>query len=172
METAARFSGLPALVLLDSAARDRRGRYSFLTADPFHIIRQEDGGTIRATPPRAERHVVEADPLNAVREMLLPFMQEPEPGLPPFQGGAAGFIGYAYGRSLERIPPPRRRDLNLPDLCLGLYDWVISWDHVQEQCWIISTGIPDSGAAQDRRAAARLEFVRQAIATGSREQGA
>ena len=30
---------------------------------------------------------------------------------------------------LERIPPTRYDDLALPDVMLGLYDWVIAWDH-------------------------------------------
>lgn len=139
------------------------------------MIRQAGGSTVRATLLRGERRILKADPLDAVREMLLPFMQAPEPGLPPFQGGALGFVGYGYGRSLEQIPAARHRDVNLPDVCMGLYDWVIAWDHVQGQCWIISTGIPDAGAAQNKRAAERMELVRRVAerpGPGSGEQGA
>ena len=50
-------------------------------------------------------------------------------GLPPFQGGAAGYLAYDWGRVLERLPESRYDDLALPDAVLGIYDWVIAWDH-------------------------------------------
>jgi len=65
--------------------------------------------------------------------------------LPPFQGGAAGYVGYDWGMMLERVPRPRYDDLAVPDLLLGLYDWVIAWDHAAGRAWVVSTGIP-SGA--------------------------
>ncbi len=51
------------------------------------------------------------------------------PGLPPFQGGAAGLFSYDLCHYLERLPRPRYNDLPIPDLAVGLYDWVISFDH-------------------------------------------
>jgi para-aminobenzoate synthetase component 1 len=68
---------------------------------------------------------------------------EPAPGLPPFQGGVAGYIGYDYGAVLERVPPTRYDDLALPDVMLGVYDWVIAWDHQAGAAWLISRGEPE-----------------------------
>src|SRR5205823_14507497 len=65
---------------------------------------------------------------------------------------------------LERVPRPRYDDLAIPDAMLGLYDWVIAWDHQTEQAWVISTGIPAQGTARRERAARRLAFVRQKLA--------
>lgn len=76
------------------------------------------------------------------------------PGLPPFQGGVAGFLGYEYGRRLERLPPPRTDDLRLPDAWLGAYAWVIAWDHEAGRAW----GIAQEGAAARlHEVVARLE---------------
>ena len=74
-------------------------------------------------------------------------------GLPPFQGGAAGYIGYDYGAVLERLPAPRYDDLAIPDVMLGLYDWVIAWDHRLGTAWLVSTGLPETGAARERAGA-------------------
>src|SRR2546428_13424525 len=84
----------------------------------------------------------------------------PWPGAdpPPFQGGAAGYVGYDWGMMLERVPRPRYDDLAVPDLLLGLYDWVIAWDHPAGRAWAISTGMSERGAARERRAAPRLAF--------------
>jgi para-aminobenzoate synthetase component 1 len=139
--------GLPHRLFLDSASRDPRlGRHSYLTADPFAVVRSDEGGP---------------DPLASVRSKLAPFLCESVPGLPPFQGGAAGYIGYDWGLALERLPAPAYDDLALDDVVLGLYDWVLAWDHVQSKAWLISTGMPETHPdARMRRATERAADVR------------
>jgi para-aminobenzoate synthetase component I len=143
-------AGLPYRLFLDSASTTTRlGRYSFLTADPIDVIeRKGSGGT-----------------LDEVRARLAPFHAEPIAGLPPFQGGAAGYIAYDWGLTLERLPAPRYDDLALPDVVLGIYDWVLAWDHVASRAWLISTGMPAT-AETDRatRARARANEVRARLA--------
>jgi para-aminobenzoate synthetase component 1 len=139
-------AGLPYRVFLDSASTTTRlGRYSFLTADPIDVIeRKRSNGA-----------------LDEVRTRLAPFSTDPIPGLPPFQGGAAGYIAYDWGLTLERLPAPRYDDLALPDVVLGIYDWVLAWDHVDSRAWLISTGMPESSAsARATRARARANEVR------------
>ncbi|MEX2156378.1 MAG: aminodeoxychorismate synthase component I [Gemmatimonadales bacterium] len=160
LDTCVRFADLPYVLLLDSAASaERLGRHSFLAADPAVVVRSKNGRTERADQRSGGNwSPVASDPLDAVRELLAPHAAAPVPGLPPFQGGAAGYIGYDWGARLERIPRPRYDDLAVPDVLLGLYDWVIAWDHQAGRAWIVSTGLPDRDGA--RRAAARLEWVR------------
>ena len=105
LETCARFTDLPHLVFLDSSARGAQGRYSFLTADP--IAQVSAGG----------------DPLATARNLLAPHRRASLTGLPPFQGGLAGYIGYDSGA------------------VLGLYDWVIAWDHVAGRAWIMAWSV-------------------------------
>ncbi|HET6836398.1 MAG TPA: aminodeoxychorismate synthase component I, partial [Gemmatimonadales bacterium] len=87
----------------------------------------------------------------------------PIAGIPPFQGGLAGYIGYDWGAVLERLPGTRYDDLRIPDVMLGLYDWVIAWDHLQGLAWLISTGLPESGEARARRARERANLVRDRL---------
>src|SRR5437773_2250297 len=47
---------------------------------------------------------------------------------------------------------------------LGLYDWVIAWDHETERAWVISTGMPEQRTARPERAARRLAFVKERLA--------
>ena len=114
-------------------------------------------------PLRAEILEIEGDPLQTVSDQLSPFAREAVPGLPPFQGGAAGFLGYELGGSFERVPRARSRGPETPDACIGIYDWTVAWDHVERKAWIISTGMPDVGAARDRRARERMRFVQAAL---------
>jgi para-aminobenzoate synthetase component 1 len=99
-----------------------------------------------------------------VRSFLAPFASEALPDLPPFQGGAAGYIGYDWGLALERLPAPAYDDLGLDDVVLGIYDWVLAWDHVQAKAWLISTGMPETQPeARARRGRERAERVRGLI---------
>ena len=122
-------AGLPYRLFLDSAARGTRlGRYSFLTADPVAVVRSK-GAHRAARSGDGDRADVAGDALDAIRALLAPHAADPVPGLPPFQGGAAGYLAYDWGRVLERLPAPRYDDLALPDVVLGIYDWVLAWDH-------------------------------------------
>jgi para-aminobenzoate synthetase component 1 len=175
IEVVARFLDLPGLVFLDSATGPlhtpdphQLGRYSFLSADPARIVRSKGhkteigGPTLGWTP-------VDSDPLLAVREMLAPFAVAPVSGLPPFQGGALGYVGYDYGAVLERLPAARWDDLSIPDVILGLYDWAIAWDHRLRTAWVISTGLPETGPAREARARERLDMVRERLRGPTRQ---
>ena len=168
-------SGLPYRMFMDSAVKGPLGRYSFLTADPVAVVRSK--GTVtehldllkgtRHDVPHDIPHTGSADALATVRALLAPFATAPAQGLPPFQGGAAGYLAYDWANQLERLPVPRYDDLAMPDVVLGIYDWVLAWDHEASRAWLISTGLPEtSPAARDRRAAERAAAVRDLIVGG------
>jgi para-aminobenzoate synthetase component 1 len=46
---------------------------------------------------------------------------------------------------------------------MGLYDWTLAWDHAQDRCWLISTGLPEEGARRAARAEARADWVRERL---------
>lgn len=148
LDACRRLAGMPHRAWLDSAAAGGpRGRYSFLTADPWDTVAAG-----------------ERDPLSSLRVALQGLAVPPRPDLPPFQGGAIGYLAYEYGRRLERIPPPRLDDAPIPDVWLGLYDWVLAWDHATGRTWAVSTGMPETGGRRDRRSRERLALVLDCLA--------
>ncbi|HXE57928.1 MAG TPA: aminodeoxychorismate synthase component I [Gemmatimonadales bacterium] len=160
VETCERFLDLPYLLFLDSATDPGRlGRHSFLAADPALVIRSKGTLVERLVAGRVERVLGQGQALELVRELLARHRAEAVPGLPPFQGGMAGYIGYDWGAVLERLPAPRYDDLALPDVMLGLYDWVIAWDHRANRAWVISTGVSPMGEAGVERAGRRMRWV-------------
>lgn len=148
-ETARRFAHLPYLLFLDSVDRQPdRGRYSFVTADPVDWIVDS------TREPRFR------DPFTELSRRLTAFTVDTIAGLPPFQGGVAGQFGYGLQHAVERISRPRFDEFRVPDLAVGIYDWVIAWDHVANRAWVISTGYPETRTAKRReRAARRLKAV-------------
>ncbi len=159
-------AGLPYRLFLDSASTASRfGRYSFLTADPVAVVGSRGAEAECVDRLTGARRALTGDPLAALRELITPHMAEVVPGVPPFQGGVAGYVAYDWGLTLERLPAPRYDDLALPDLVLGLYDWVIAWDHGSSRAWLISTGIPERAAdARQARAASRVSVVKRWLA--------
>jgi len=138
----AAFAGEPNTAFLDSAVEgDSRGRYAYIAADPFRVL---DGAD-------------DASPFDTLEAALNQFRLQNDPDLPPFQGGAVGFLGYEAGRHLERLPPPPDIGLNVPDIGFGLYDTIAAFDTQTRKAWIIAcdTGMPGrADAAQRARAMA------------------
>ncbi len=140
-------------LLMESARQSRDlGRYSFLTADPpvFEELQTASYGD---------------RPFAALAEQLAEWTAETVPELPPFQGGAAGLLSYELGGCWERLPSPEQDEFGFPALAVGIYDWVIAWDHQQQRAWIISQGFPETSRDSRReRAAKRLSWVKDRLA--------
>ncbi len=145
LEALSRFADLPGLCLLQSAAAEHPlSRYSFLAADPVATI----------TANAAE--------WSSVRDQVRSTLGSDSAavaGLPPFQGGWAGWFGYELGTAFDDVARHPNQPLPVSDIALGLYDWVIAWDHRLDAVWLISTGIDATGERDASRAQARTDAV-------------
>jgi para-aminobenzoate synthetase component 1 len=124
-------AALPYSLFLDSArAGHALNRYSYILWHPYETIESKDG---RVTITNAENQFTyHADMFKVVRERLALWGEgrKPGKGLPPFQGGAAGYFGYDLARQLEKLPS-LAEEHGQPDACIGLYDNVLAFDHAQ-----------------------------------------
>jgi len=156
----AAFATRPGATFLDSARTDRAiGRYSFVMADPFLTLKSRDG-----LIEEGETHFT-GDPFAVLAKRLERYSVTHEPGLPPFQTGAAGYFAYDLGRHLERLPSHRIDDQPLPDLLMGFYGWAIAFDHAETRAFIMANGHPaPSEPERQRLAAARIAEIRQRLA--------
>jgi para-aminobenzoate synthetase component 1 len=131
-----RLSQFPFCCWLDSAlVGDAQSRYSFLVADPVDVLSVER---------------VVADPLAKLERWMQQFRSETVHGLPPFQGGVAGFMGYELGRCFERVPEAKHNEFGLPLATLALFDVVLAWDHRSQNGWVLSQGFPECSSATAR----------------------
>lgn len=154
----AALAGQDGAMLLDGGAADQgRARYSVIAADPFVWL--EATGRLVSR----DGQVLTVDPFTALEELLRPFQRRAVAGLPPFQGGAVGLLGYELGGWLERLPVPRSRGLDLPDMAFGLYDTVALFDHHSGQAWVVSGGERETDAA-------RRPAMARALADGLRDR--
>ena len=142
-----RLSRMRGCVWLDSSMTlERLGRYSYLSADPFMMLRVDQ---------------VQPQSLATVDHMLAKYYQPKDPHLPPFQGGWMGWFAYELGRCFETIPAPRHNEFSHPLVQLGMYDVVLAWDHKTGQGWLVSQGWPErTPKKRERRAYQRiLQFL-------------
>lgn len=152
----------PYAVLLDRAMAEVSGwgdHCSFITADPFIVLRSW-GRRVAVNGPQG--HTEEAgDPFAVLRRLLRHYSIPAAPGLPPFLGGAIGYLGYDLGHHLERLPQTAEDDLGLPEMYLAFYDWALAFDHSSSRAWLIATGLPE-GSAQ--AATQRLAWAEEKLA--------
>ncbi len=112
---------------------------------------------------RLDRRI--ADPLAGLAKRLESLPKEPAvDGLPPMQGGAMGMLAYDLGHCFERIANPLHNEFEYPLALIGFYDCVITWDHLQNRCWLISQGIPEIEInARRRRSIERAGYFRELL---------
>ena len=144
---------------------ERWARYSFLGGDAFAVVRASHGRVQVEGHPLVEPEDDEA-PFAFVRRLLEKTRAPRIEGLPPFHGGAVGFVGYDCVRELERLPDTPQDDMGLPDLALLLTRTVVVFDHLAQKAFVI-VNVPtadDIAAAYDD-AQARIEEVVERLAT-------
>ncbi len=118
--------------LLESVVGGERwARYSFLGTEPREVWRYR-GRTIECwTPTEGWRSAGEtADPIGHLAQRLRALTPVATPGLPPFSGGAVGYLGYDLVRTIERLPEPPVDTLGLPDAVLMVADSLVVLDNL------------------------------------------
>lgn len=158
------FRDLPYFALLDNSAEDPDSRYSYMTASPFLVLRFKDGQTTVETKEKTTRLI--NNPFETLRSYLTKYRTSPLEILPPFQGGAIGYLAYELGNTLETIGKQAQNDHGLPEIYLGFYDWVISRDSTTGSTWAVATGFPERSV---RKAKDRLQWIDQRLSRKSKQ---
>ena len=123
-------NGIRSFLFESAESNDQVGRYSFLGSDPR--IYFEARGTHIAIEENGQRREFEStvDPLTELQRLMSGFRAVNLPGLPPFSGGAVGYIGYDAVRFFEPTvgePPPDQ--LGLPEMVFIVTDTFLVFDH-------------------------------------------
>ncbi len=133
----------PDAFLLESVeGGERIGRYSFLGLDPFARISATGDRVVwevlRPARGAAAAPLAEKGFFKALGEVVGRYHTTPVRGLPPFTGGAVGYIGYDAIRYLEKIPDRHPRPDGLPEADFRLYDTVLAFDRARHRLILIA----------------------------------
>ncbi|MDX1658934.1 MAG: anthranilate synthase component I [Nitriliruptorales bacterium] len=162
----AKLAGEGPTFLLESAEHGERwGRYSFVGADPFLVLRGRGGDvTWEGDPPAAAS---DADgPLDALdratRALHAPI------GLldVPLHGGAVGYVGYDAVREIEDLPDSGEDDLGVDDVVMIFPRHVVALDHLRQVMTVVTNVVvSDDPGTQYDEAVARTDSLVEKLAT-------
>lgn len=135
----------------------KAGRYSILGLDPYSVIRgTNDQAEIWTVDGTLEKR--QCNPLQAVKQWMLPYRSPKVADVPRFIGGCVGFWGYDVARSIERLPEHALRDVDVPDYAFALYDriWII--DHEES---VLYTAVHKKLTPEMEQSREQLQLVYQ-----------
>ncbi len=157
------FAPRPDSFWLDSGMdAPKLGRYSFMGSDPFLVMRSRGDEITLIKEGLEEKR--RGNPFDVLGELLEKYKIDGGEKIIPFIGGVVGYLSYDLGHFIERLPDKAVDDLNLPECCLGFYDALVAFDHLENKTYLVSTGFPEAGGEKRRRRAdARLNELRNMV---------
>ncbi len=138
---------------------ERVARWSFAGHRPQRVVALRDGVVT------VDGAAAPGSPLEVLRRGLVGGGRAPLPDLPPFAGGAVGWVGYDVVRLLEVLPDRLPDPLGLPQAWFAVFPAVAALDRVRQRLLLVATAAVngDPAAAWDA-AVARLEDLHGALA--------
>ncbi len=113
----------PAFLLESVEGGERASRYSFVGCNPRKIIMARAG---------------DGDPLKDLEEEMARYRPVELPDMPPFTGGAVGYLGYEYVHCAEpTVPLAARDELAMPALWFMLCDSLVAFDRARQTLRLI-----------------------------------
>ncbi len=124
----------PAFMLESVEGGEHIGRYSFVGCQPRKTITAyAEKSRIVDRDGRVTELPTPQDPLTLVENEMAQYKPVTLPGMPPFLGGAVGFLGYEYISRIEpTVPPAARDELGMPILYYMIIDALVAFDHAKQ----------------------------------------
>ena len=130
---------LPYSYLLESVEGGQNlARFTFIGISPS-LVFESKGRHIRVlVPGRSQKKFrTSTDPLTELQKLMSRYRQAPVGDLPPFCGGAVGYLGYDNVRFFEKIPDKNRDAQKIPDSVFIFTDTLYIFDHVRRKLKIV-----------------------------------
>ncbi len=135
----------PFSYLLESVeGGEKLARYSFLASSPSIVFKSKGRKITLLKNGREETFDTKHDPLYELEKLLRRFRQVPVKGLPPFSGGAVGYLGYDTVRFIEKIPNKNKTAVNIPDSLFIFTDKLFVFDHFNKKIKVVVNVVVDS----------------------------
>jgi anthranilate synthase component 1 len=148
--------------LLESVeGSERWARYSFLGTRPFRIFKAK--GSIVEVIEQGKKRTVQTDfPLNSLEELLKGYTPVTVPGVPPFFGGAIGYVAYDAVEQFHEISNTKKDPLGVPEIFFIFVQTLVAFDNLKHTIKIIDNVRVDKSTDLQRaymQATSRIEKV-------------
>ena len=159
----------PAFLFESVEGGENASRYSFLGCNPRKVFEaREETTVIRERGGRVREIPTPADPLRMIEEEIARFQPVEIEGLPPFVGGAVGFLSYEYIHRIEPTVPRAAEDhLDCPLLYYAMIDSLVIFDRAHQKLLLCATVAVGEGEDPDvayDRAVAELKTLADLLA--------
>ena len=144
------FGKIDHCVFLDSASNtSQMGRYSYLTANPFLIVKSTAQNVSIIKNGKEEKLV--GNPWDILDNLISEYSYKTVNSSFPFEGGAIGYWTYDLGRMVEALPDIADKKYQYPEMAVGFYDWVIIQDHALNSITLVTSDTHPGMTPQDRK---------------------
>jgi anthranilate synthase component 1 len=143
----------PAYLLESIEGGAHVNRYSFIGCRPEMTIEAHLGGeTIKRDGhgTEIERFPTPADPLRVLEEHMAKYQPVTLPNMPPFVGGAVGYLGYEYIHCVETTVPLAQRDVvKMPVIHFMITPTLVVFDRARQTIRLLVNA--ETGPERDPR---------------------
>ncbi len=134
--------GISGACLFESVVGGERvGRYSFVATHPQARFSACGEQTLWQSGSQRQEST-SADPLSLLQQQLASRRVAPTDNLPPFLGGAIGYMAYDVIRYVEHLPNAPDDDRGLPDIDVGFYHHLLVFDNITKTLLVVSLVSP------------------------------
>lgn len=117
---------------------EKFARYSFIGLNPLVTFRSKRHDVEIIRPNGKKESFSDPQPLDRLREIMAEYKPVENPLLPPFCGGAVGFVSYDEVRNFEPVGAGNEDELNLPDTCFVITESLVIFDHLRHRMKIVA----------------------------------
>jgi anthranilate synthase component 1 len=123
--------------LLESVeGSERWARYSFLGTRPFLVFKSW-GSRIELIEDGEKKRLMADDPLRVLEGLLKEYRPVTIDGVPPFFGGALGYVAYDAVEQFHDIPNPKKDAIGMPEIFFIFVQTLVAFDNLKHTIKVI-----------------------------------
>jgi aminodeoxychorismate synthase component I len=127
--------GLPSFLLESGGTGSNTSRYSFFGDNPYALLTGSQQGAMFESSGGVS--LLQGPAFDELFDRLDDSFIPARSGLPPFYGGAVGYLSYDWVRTIESLPTLAQDDLGLPLLQFAFVDLVAALDHAEHRLYLM-----------------------------------
>jgi anthranilate synthase component 1 len=151
--------------LLESVeGSERWARFSFLGTRPYLVFKAR-GDRVEVSENGEKKALVCDTPLQCLAELLAGWRPVPVAGLPPFFGGALGYVAYDAVTQLHGIASAKKNPLGVADIFFIFVQTLIAFDNLKHTIKVIDNARVNGGTSLRQAYDEAVARVRKVIAS-------
>jgi len=153
-------TGKGAFLFESAESTEKSGRWSIIGSHSKWVLQSRSGKRILTENGEERTYEAEGDILAQLEERMSAYHFSEVPGLPPFCGGAVGYLSYDAVREFEpSIGEKDVDELQIPEALFMLTDSILVFDHKLRRLQIIANAFLDDADSVDEAYATAVDAI-------------